>query len=99
MQIMMGVDAEQQAEMEMMIRELEAENKFVISVAEYHRVYALWIVLNSNLIFIIPLAPPINGKGIVLYCCPSGHPAVRCLSSFVRPFVNAYFYVAQYLLA
>jgi len=28
MQIMMGVDAEQQAEMEMMIRELEAENRF-----------------------------------------------------------------------
>ena len=28
MQIMMGVDAEQQSEMEMMIRELEAENRY-----------------------------------------------------------------------
>ena len=62
MQIMMGVDAEQQAEMEMMIRELEAENKFVISVAEYHPVYALWIVINGNLIFITPLAAPIDGR-------------------------------------
>jgi len=28
MQIMMGIDAAQQAEMEMMIRELEAENRY-----------------------------------------------------------------------
>ena len=33
MQIMMGVDAEQQAEMEMMIRELEAENRYIILVS------------------------------------------------------------------
>lgn len=30
---MMGVDAEQQAEMEMMIRELEAENRYIILVS------------------------------------------------------------------
>jgi len=29
MQIMMGVDAAQQAELEMMIRELEAENRYI----------------------------------------------------------------------
>jgi len=79
MQIMMGVDAEQQAEMETMIHELEAENKFVILVAYYHPAYALWIVINSNLIFIMLPRPAVVVEGIVLSGRLSG-----CLLS-IRP--------------